>query len=102
MPVQPTPYIWMDGDLVEWDQANVHIMTHALHYGFGAFEGIRAYETERGLAIFRLREHVRRLMNSAKILMLDMPYSEDEICAAHVELMRANNCLLYTSPSPRD
>ena len=91
MPVQPTPYIWMDGDLVEWDQANVHIMTHALHYGFGAFEGIRAYETERGLSIFRLREHVRRLMNSAKILMLDMPYSEDEICAAHVELMRANN-----------
>jgi len=91
MPVQPTPYIWMDGDLVEWDQANVHIMTHALHYGFGSFEGIRAYETERGLAIFRLREHVRRLMNSAKILMLDMPYSEDEICAAHVELMRANN-----------
>jgi branched-chain amino acid aminotransferase len=81
----------MDGELIPWEQANVHIMTHALHYGFGAFEGIRAYETERGVAIFRLREHVQRLINSAKVLMLDIPFTADEICAAHVELLRANH-----------
>jgi branched-chain amino acid aminotransferase len=82
MPVTPTPKIWMNGTLVDWDDAKVHVLTHTLHYGTGVFEGIRAYETPRGTAIFRLTEHMKRLVNSAKIVGMDMPYSVDELVQA--------------------
>lgn len=83
--------VWMDGKLVDWDQANVHILTHTLHYGLGVFEGIRCYETHDGKsAIFRLREHVRRLFDSAKICTMPMPYTQDEIVEACLETVRVN------------
>jgi branched-chain amino acid aminotransferase len=83
--------IWMDGKLVDWDAAQVHVLTHTLHYGLGAFEGIRCYETHDGRsAIFRLREHVRRLFDSAKICTIPMPYTEDQIAEACIETVRAN------------
>ena len=79
MPITTTPKIWMNGKLVEWDKAQVHVLTHTLHYGTGVFEGIRAYETDKGPAVFRLTEHMQRLINSAKILGMPMPYSLDEL-----------------------
>jgi branched-chain amino acid aminotransferase len=82
MPITPTPKIWMNGDLVDWDQAQVHVLTHTLHYGTGVFEGIRAYETSDGPAVFRLTEHIERLFNSAKILGMTIPYTVDELIAA--------------------
>jgi branched-chain amino acid aminotransferase len=82
MPITPTPKIWMNGDLVDWDQAQVHVLTHTLHYGTGVFEGIRAYETAQGPAVFRLTDHIVRLHNSAKILGMEIPYSVDELVAA--------------------
>src|SRR5687768_4696791 len=75
--------VWIDGKFVKWDEANVHIMTHALHYGLGVFEGIRAYKTQDGrLAVFRLREHVRRFYDSAHICMLKLSYSEEDFVEA--------------------
>ncbi len=85
MPITPTPKIWMNGSLVDWDQAQVHVLTHTLHYGTGVFEGIRAYATSEGPAVFRLTEHIERLHNSAKILMMPMPYSVEELIAATKE-----------------
>ena len=82
MPITPTAKIWMNGELVDWDDAKIHILTHSLHYGMGVFEGIRAYETDRGAAVFRLTEHMERLHNSARILLMDMPYSVEELVAA--------------------
>lgn len=79
MPITTTPKIWMNGKLVDWDKAQVHVLTHTLHYGTGVFEGIRAYETDKGPAVFRLTEHMQRLINSAKILGMPMPYSLDEL-----------------------
>ena len=84
-------YIWMNGDFVDWNEAKVHILTHTLHYGNGVFEGTRAYMTEKGLAIFKLREHTKRLLNSAKIVRLDVPYSLEELETAQIELLRKNN-----------
>jgi branched-chain amino acid aminotransferase len=82
--------VWMDGRLVPWNDANVHIMTHALHYGLGVFEGIRAYPTSSGrLAVFRLREHIRRFLDSAHIILLEIPYTEDELVLACVDLLKA-------------
>jgi branched-chain amino acid aminotransferase len=91
MPITPTNKIWMDGQLVDWDQATVHVLTHSLHYGSGVFEGVRAYKTPQGPAIFRLREHTERLLASAKVLMMDVPFSVDELMEAQVEVVRANN-----------
>jgi branched-chain amino acid aminotransferase len=82
MPITPTPKIWMNGELVDWDKAQVHVLTHTLHYGTGVFEGIRAYETSQGPAVFRLTDHIVRLSNSAKILGFDLPYTVDELIAA--------------------
>ena len=82
MPITPTDKIWMNGELVDWDEARIHVLTHSLHYGMGVFEGIRAYETSDGPGIFRLTEHIERLHNSAKILMMDLPYSVDELIEA--------------------
>ena len=82
--------IWMDGKMVPWRDANVHVLTHSLHYGMGAFEGIRAYKTARGTAIFRLGDHIRRLFDTAHILEMDMPYTQEEICAACIANVRDN------------
>ncbi len=83
--------IWLDGELVAWDDANVHILTHTLHYGLGAFEGIRCYETEDGRsAVFRLDEHVRRLLESAKIVTIPVSYSQQQLVDACLETVRAN------------
>jgi branched-chain amino acid aminotransferase len=82
MPITLTPKIWMNGDLVDWDKAQVHILTHTLHYGTGVFEGIRAYETSDGPAVFRLTDHIVRLHNSAKIMGMEIPYSVDELVEA--------------------
>lgn len=83
--------IWLDGKLVNWDEANVHILTHSLHYGLGAFEGIRCYEQSHGGgAVFRLREHIDRLRASAHIATIPFPWSVDEVCQACLETIRAN------------
>ena len=82
--------IWMDGELVEWRDARIHVLSHTLHYGCGAFEGVRAYHTTRGTAIFRLREHTERLFNSAKILRMKIPFSFEQVCEAQREVVRAN------------
>lgn len=81
----------MDGELVPWDDAKVHVLTHTLHYGLGVFEGIRCYETVNGPAVFRLREHVERLFHSAKIFLLDIPYTVEEVEEAIKETIRVNN-----------
>jgi len=88
--MQETAKIWMNGELVDWADATVHVGVHGLHYGSGVFEGIRAYSTDRGPAVFRLKEHMERLHNSAKLLYLDIPYSVDELRAATWDLIGAN------------
>jgi branched-chain amino acid aminotransferase len=82
--------IWMDGQLVEWRDAKIHVLTHTLHYGCGAFEGVRAYNTVNGTAIFRLQEHTERLFNSAKILRMAIPFTKEQVNAAQCEVVRAN------------
>ena len=82
--------IWLDGQLVDWRDAKIHVLTHTLHYGCGAFEGVRAYNTVNGTAIFRLQEHTQRLFNSAKILRMKMPFTQDEVNEAQKEVVRAN------------
>ncbi|MEF9943524.1 MAG: branched-chain amino acid transaminase [Burkholderiaceae bacterium] len=83
-------WIWMDGKLVPWREANTHVLTHSLHYGLAVFEGVRAYATPQGPAIFRLQDHTQRLFNSAKIFMMDIPFTQDQINAAQREVIRAN------------
>ncbi len=90
MPLQATDKIWMDGELVAWEDAKVHVLTHSLHYGCGVFEGIRAYATSRGPAVFRLGDHITRLFNSAKIFMIDIPFTRDEIIEATKVTVRVN------------
>jgi branched-chain amino acid aminotransferase len=82
--------IWLNGSLVDWDDAKVHLLTHALHYGTAVFEGLRCYKTDHGPAIFRLYDHVWRLVNSAKIYLMDLRYSPDEIAAAVRTTVKAN------------
>ena len=82
--------IWLDGQLVDWRDAKIHVLTHTLHYGCGAFEGVRAYDTVGGTAIFRLQEHTQRLFNSAKILRMKMPFTPDQVNEAQKEVIRAN------------
>ena len=83
-------FIWYDGKLVPWREANTHVLTHSLHYGLAVFEGVRAYKTEIGTAIFRLQEHTTRLFNSAKIYMMEIPYSREVLIEAQREVVRAN------------
>ncbi len=82
MPIEKTEKIWMDGELVPWDEARVHVLTHTLHYGSGVFEGIRTYATSTGPAVFRLTDHIERLLDSAKLIMMEIPYSRDELVDA--------------------
>jgi branched-chain amino acid aminotransferase len=89
MPITPTEKIWMNGELVPWDQAQIHILTHTLHYGMGVFEGIRAYETADGPAVFRLTDHIERLDRSARILGMELPYSVEEIIDATKQTVAA-------------
>ena len=91
MPITPTKKIWFDGEFVNWEDATTHVLSHTLHYGTGAFEGIRAYQTPKGPAIFRLEDHMKRLAASCKILMIDLPYSVEELCAAAVETVKVND-----------
>jgi branched-chain amino acid aminotransferase len=90
MPIPTVEKIWMDGELVDWAEARIHVLTHSLHYGSGVFEGIRAYPTSRGVAVFRLREHIERLVTSAHLLLIDLPYSADDLIEASKEVVRAN------------
>ena len=90
MPITPTAKIWMNGELVDWEAAQIHVLTHTLHYGMGVFEGIRAYETADGPAVFRLTDHMARLQNSARIMMMDLPYSVEELVAATKDVVRAS------------
>ena len=89
---QLTGSIWLDGELVPWGEAKVHVLTHTFHYGLGVFEGVRAYETaDQGACIFRLKEHTDRLFRSAKILQMDMPFDKDTLNEAQREVVRVNN-----------
>jgi branched-chain amino acid aminotransferase len=88
--MQETDKIWMNGELVDWADAKIHVGTHGLHYGTGVFEGIRCYDTAKGPAVFRLRDHLERLEHSARILFMDLPYTVDELRAATHELLGTN------------
>ena len=83
--------IWMNGEMIDWRDANVHVLTHTLHYGVGVFEGVRAYDTPNGPSIFRLRDHTRRLFDSAQILQLDIPFSESDLNEAQKEVFAVNH-----------
>lgn len=82
--------IWFDGKLINWGDAKVHVLTHSLHYGNAVFEGVRAYQTKKGLAIFRLKEHTNRLFESAKACGITIPFTQDEINKAHIDLLKSN------------
>ena len=84
-------FIWFDGKIVNSEEANVHVLTHTLHYGLGVFEGVRAYETPEGTKIFRLNDHTERLFSSALAVDLEIPYSKDEINQAQIEIVKLNN-----------
>jgi branched-chain amino acid aminotransferase len=90
MPITEVDKIWMDGELVDWRDANVHVLSHAVHYGTGVFEGIRAYETSRGAAVWHLEEHLKRLFRSAKLYHMDIPYSVEAITEGVKDVIRAN------------
>lgn len=82
--------IWKDGQLIDWRDANIHILTHSLHYGMAVFEGVRAYKTDKGTAIFRLREHTERLFNSAKIFQMNIPFDQETVIQAQLQVVREN------------
>jgi len=88
--LQPTNWIWRDGEFIAWQDANVHVLSHSMQFGSSAFEGIRCYGTPRGPAIFRLEDHLQRLLNSCKIYRMDVPYTVDELVAANCELVERN------------
>jgi branched-chain amino acid aminotransferase len=91
MPIPATQFIWFNGKLVPWEKATVHVLSHALHYGSSVFEGVRAYETPKGVAIFRLRDHTRRLFDSAKIYRIPMPFSPEQLNEACRQVIAAND-----------
>jgi branched-chain amino acid aminotransferase len=90
MPLEPTKHIWHNGKLIPWDQARVHVMSHVIHYGSSVFEGIRCYKTEQGAAIFRLQDHMQRMLDSAKIYRMDLDYTLDQLNKAVIETVEAN------------
>ena len=83
--------VWVDGEFVEWKDANISVLSHVVHYGTSVFEGIRAYSNEKGVAVFRLEEHVQRLFDSAKIYKMDIPFTQEEIAEAIIETVRVND-----------
>ncbi len=89
MTIEKAEFMWHDGKLVRWDDCRIPFLTHSFHYGLAAFEGIRAYRTPSGTAIFRLREHMKRLQESAHIVLMEIPYTLDELCAAAIEIVKA-------------
>ncbi|HTZ08705.1 MAG TPA: branched-chain amino acid transaminase [Acidimicrobiales bacterium] len=91
MPITPTEKIWLDGELVDWDQAKVHVLTHSLHYGSGVFEGIRAYPTSAGVAVFRLTDHIKRLFTSAKVFLIDVPFGVADLVEACKKVVAVND-----------
>jgi branched-chain amino acid aminotransferase len=91
MPIEAVKKIWMDGKLVDWEDAKIHILTHTLHYGCGVFEGIRAYETPKGPAVFRLTDHIVRMFKSAKIYLIDVPFTVGQLVDATKETVRVND-----------
>jgi branched-chain amino acid aminotransferase len=90
MPIPEVEKIWMNGGLVDWQDANVHLLTHALHYGTGVFEGIRAYDTKKGTHVFRLTDHMRRLHRSGRLYFMDLPYTVEELVQATKDVIKAN------------
>ncbi len=90
MGFQGSDYIWQNGKFVPWEECTTHVLSHALHYGTAVFEGIRCYRTEKGPEVFRLREHCKRLLNSGKMIRMDIPYTIDELCDAVVETVKKN------------
>ena len=90
MPITEVEKIWFNGELVDWADAKIHVLTHALHYGSGVFEGIRCYKAKKGPAVFRLRDHMKRLIDSGKMYYMDLPYTIDELCEATKEVIRVN------------
>src|SRR2546430_8962379 len=90
MPIQATEKIWHNGKWINWDDAKLHVLPHVVSYGSAVFEGIRCYETKQGSAIFRLREHMQRLINSAKIYRMELPFSVDQFASTACELVRLN------------
>ena len=98
MPITPTPKIWMNGDLVDWDKAQVHVLTHTLHYGTGVFEGIRAYETPTAPAVLRLTDHIERLFSSAQIMGMEIPYTVDELVRRRRDRRVDRTRLCYIRP----
>ncbi|MEM4598838.1 MAG: branched-chain-amino-acid transaminase [Candidatus Diapherotrites archaeon] len=91
MPIAEAKKVWFNGKLVNWNEAKIHVLTHALHYGSGVFEGIRCYKTKKGPAVFRLKEHVKRLFCSAKIYAMKIPYTEEALRRAVKETIASNN-----------
>jgi branched-chain amino acid aminotransferase len=83
-------FIWMDGKMIDWRDAKIHVLTHTLHYGMGVFEGVRAYNTTSGTAIFRLQEHTQRLFNSAKIFQMNLPFTQEQVMQAQKDVVRLN------------
>ncbi|MDR0198767.1 MAG: branched-chain amino acid transaminase, partial [Methanomassiliicoccaceae archaeon] len=96
--MEKTEKIWMDGKFVDWNDAKVHVLAHALNYGTGVFEGIRVYETKKGPAVFRLRDHVKRLMGACKVMCFDIPYTEEQVFEAIKETVRVNKKVDYVKP----
>src|SRR5687767_1155951 len=90
MPITKVDKIWMDGELVDWADAKIHVLTHTLHYGCGVFEGIRAYETSQGPAVFRLTDHIERMFRSARIFLIDVPFTAAQLVEATKETVRVN------------
>ena len=90
MPIQTTEKIWRNGELIPWEQATIHVMSHVIHYGSSVFEGIRCYGQPHGSAVFRLPEHMQRLLDSAKIYRMEVPFTLEELCAGVVDVIEAN------------
>ena len=99
--MRETKKIWMNGELVDWGDATIHVGTHGLHYGSGVFEGIRAYETERGTSVFRLTDHLERLHRSAQLLYIELPYSVEELKTATWDADRRERAAVLLPPADR-
>ena len=96
--MKPTEKIWVDGEFVDWKDAQVHVLSHALNYGTGVFEGLRVYPNSEGKAIFRLKDHMKRFLEGARVLAFDVPYTRDELCEAVKETVRVNKEVDYLKP----